>query len=133
MRKEFPCGHKGKGAYCHRCANELKQREQAAQAKDRTREEKSRLKAADPIDLSLLDHQASLQTTARTIIQAMSDGGDYRTFGGKGLEVTGGRVVSVPVGRKFRLLFDAETRTPIALHTHESYNNLVSNPKRLRP
>lgn len=139
MKKTFPCGHKGKGAYCHRCADEMKARERAQAANDYLAQKRQESRATrvaqkhlDVIDLSALDHLPALQESARRIIQGIRDGQDYRTFQGKLLVCIGRQVISIPVGRKYRLLLNAATRQPLKLCSHENYNNITSSGKTLR-
>ena len=85
----------------------------------------------DSLDLSLLKHLPGLQKTAQRIIDGIASGASYQSFNGKGLVGAQGRIISIPVGRRYRILFSAETKQPIKLLSHESYNNLVTKAKRL--
>jgi hypothetical protein len=46
---------------------------------------------------------------------------------GKPLKSSAGRLLSVPVGRSYRLLFDAPTLKPLRIVSHEHYNAIASS------
>ncbi|MCA9637556.1 MAG: hypothetical protein KC420_16125 [Myxococcales bacterium] len=125
MKKVFPCGHRGRGQHCHRCAQEAaadrkKVEERAEERADKVAWEASF--AADPIDLRDLPDRA-LVRKARQILAAIAGGEDYTRFRGKRLSLDRG-VISVPLGQRYRLLFrDGEGGLrPIACMSHETYN-----------
>ncbi|EDM75796.1 hypothetical protein PPSIR1_34687 [Plesiocystis pacifica SIR-1] len=88
-------------------------------------EEKARWKATfadDPIDLQHLP-QKSLVLRARAILEAVSNGAPWHQFNGKRLRHDRD-VVSVPLGRRYRILFrtDDGSPQPVSVMSHESYN-----------
>ncbi|MEM1367025.1 MAG: hypothetical protein AAGG02_03220 [Cyanobacteria bacterium P01_H01_bin.15] len=116
-KKEFPCGHKGYGQKCHRCAHENALREQKISLK---RQWKSTFEE-DLIDLSALPRNVVLK--ARRIINALQGAQTYRDFRGKRLRHDRS-VISIPVTRNYRLLCqDLGTAVlPQAVISHEDYN-----------
>jgi len=125
MKKLFPCGHKGSGQYCHRCAQDKAATDKAAAEKAEARAQKGAWEAsfaADPVDLRCLPDRA-LVVKAREILAAIAAGDDYTRFHGKRLSLDR-QVVSVPVGHRYRLLFRDEGGglRPFACMSHESYN-----------
>ena len=129
MRKQFDCGHIGKGKYCHRCQNEATENRapQVGKQASAARDNRDRTARIDVIDLSALEHLPSLQDKARSILVSIAAGTDYRTMQGKKLKnCQGGQVMSIPVGGRFRLLFlNGSPPTPLALYTHEEYSHLL--------
>ena len=130
MKKTFPCGHRGSGQYCHRCAQEQAAAVKAAAAKAESRAQKESWEAAfavDPIDLRDVADRA-LVVKARQILAGIAADGDYTRFKGKRLSLDRA-VISVPLGQRYRLLFRDEggSLRPFACMTHEAYND------RLRP
>ncbi|MEZ4447919.1 MAG: hypothetical protein R3B09_00480 [Nannocystaceae bacterium] len=130
MKKTFPCGHRGLGRICHRCADERRASAAAEAARAGARAEKDAWEASfagDPIDLRDLPERA-LVTKTREILRAIAGGDDYTRFHGKRLSFDRG-LVSVPIGKRYRLLLRDEggVLRPIEVLTHEAYNN------RLRP
>ena len=57
----------------------------------------------------------------------MSSGIHPFSLDGKFLKSSAGKLLSVPVGRSYRLLFDAPSLTPIRLVSHEDYNAIAAN------
>jgi hypothetical protein len=122
MRRQFPCGHSGKGQFCHRCAQE--QREAAAR-----RDEPAEARAwkatfpTDVIDLSAIQQYRALVEKARQIIGAIAGGASYTDFLGKRLQINRA-VISIPVGQSYRLLYrdGAAGLEPLSLVSHERYN-----------
>jgi hypothetical protein len=135
--KTFPCGHRGKGQFCHRCAAlESEGATQPAQppqpqssepegAKSEERLDKAQWEATfedDPIDLHHLPTK-QLVLRAREILEAVGRGAPWHQFNGKRLQHDR-NVVSVPLGRRYRLLFrtDEGSPKPVKVLSHEAYN-----------
>ncbi|NJK99804.1 MAG: hypothetical protein HC838_14060 [Spirulinaceae cyanobacterium RM2_2_10] len=116
-KKQFPCGHKGYGQQCHRCAQQeaVRAQEQAERHDWQASFER------DPIDLRALPKHVVRKT--RDIIQALAEQQDYRQFGGKRLRHDR-TVVSIPVTRSYRLLcrYEGGILVPEAAMSHEDYN-----------
>lgn len=130
-RRSFPCGHAGKGQYCHRCKQEEQASAQKAQARATEVEERRADKqaweatfAADPIDLRVLQTRERV-TKARDLLQRLAAGEPYTSLGGKRWE-SDRSVVSIPIGWGYRLILrdEGSKLRPLACMTHEAYNSL---------
>lgn len=117
MRRTFPCGHAGKGRYCHRC----QQAEQAQLARAQQKIQKVLAASQDPIDLSCLP--SCHRDSARDLLRRAAAGAGIGELGGKRLQGQRDRV-SVPLGHRWRLLLrdDGCRLHPVAALSHESYN-----------
>jgi hypothetical protein len=126
MRQTFACGHTGKGTYCHTCATIAQQKE--AQRADTAAKRLAKRQAAemDPVDLSSVNHLRAVQRQARELLAAVNAGTHPYALKGKPLKSTAGKVLSVPVGLSYRLLFDAPTLKPLRLVSHEDYNAIAA-------
>ncbi len=123
-KKKFPCGHRGYGQICHRCAQ--KQAEQ-----ERKKQHKLEWEATfhqDPIDLRNLPKNVVVKS--RLVIQQLQIQSDYRQFHGKRLRHDRS-IVSIPITRNYRLLCRdcGQFLSPEAVISHEDYN--VVKPGRL--
>lgn len=116
-KKLFPCGHRGYGQVCHRCAQKQADWEQKKQQKHDWEE----TFAQDRIDLTELPKNVVVK--AREIIKGLENQKSYREFHGKRLRHDR-FVVSIPVTRNYRLLCRdyGNFLTPEAVISHESYN-----------
>lgn len=116
-KKSFPCGHKGYGQICHRCAQqqavwvEKKQKKNAWEAAF----------AKDPIDLRTLPKNVVIK--AREIISGLDGHKNYRDFHGKRLRHDR-FIISIPVTRNYRLICRDHGAfvSPEAVISHEDYN-----------
>lgn len=139
-KKTFPCGHSGKGRFCHRCQAAIV--EQASptngssngesNGKTRGTDEGSETKADkeawretfedDPIPLSHLPSR-NLVIRARLILSEIDKGAPWHQFNGKRLQHDR-NVVSIPLGRRYRILFrtDDGAPKPVEVLSHEAYN-----------
>ncbi|TCK32512.1 hypothetical protein B0G84_8318 [Paraburkholderia sp. BL8N3] len=127
MKQTFACGHTGKGKCCHTCAAAKKRKAEELRAAEEKRAAKRNSVAADPIDLSIVRHLSSVQREARELLAKVSDGIHPFSLDGKFLRSSAGKLLSVPVGRSYRLLFDAPSLKPIRLVSHEDYNAIAAN------
>jgi hypothetical protein len=135
--KTFPCGHKGKGQHCQRCAAQsapakspspvahASASEKASEAKLDPKLDKAEWEAAfsaDPIDLHDLP-TPKLVLRAREILEAIGRGAPWHQFNGKRLQHDR-TIISVPLGRRYRMLFrtDGGSPQPVEVLSHESYN-----------
>jgi hypothetical protein len=125
MKKSFECGHSGKGQFCHTCAASAKANAHVRQEREQKRDAKRLAAASDAADLSIVDHLAAVQREARELLAKVGSGVHPYALKGKPLKSTSGLVLSVPVGRSYRLLFDAPTLTPLRLVSHEAYNTIA--------
>jgi hypothetical protein len=126
MRRTFECGHSGKGKYCHACAAAEKQKAQQRLASEEKRAAKRVAIADDPIDLSMVQHLSTVQREARDLLAKVKSGVHPFSLDGKFIKSTAGKLLSVPVGRSYRLLFDAPSLAPLRLLSHEDYNGILA-------
>lgn len=142
-KKTFPCGHSGKGRFCHRCAaeqaaaNGVTKGKKAANANgggdaDDEADDEVDAKADkeawketfedDPISLAHLPNKG-LVRRARVILAEMDAGAPWHQFNGKRLQHDR-NVVSIPLGRRYRILFrtDDGAPKPVEVLSHEAYN-----------
>ncbi len=124
-RKKFPCGHRGRGQYCHRCHEEERKRaekraEQAAW---------ENLLEGAPIPLSHLPKNVAKKTYR--VIRMIESGSPYMDFVGKRLTTMGQReIISIPIGWSHRLICREEAGGRLAfveVITHETYNTRLSS------
>lgn len=121
VKKRFPCGHLGKGRFCHGCAQDQHADEVRPDDSAEARAWKATFEA-DVIDLHAI-RQYRLMEKARVIIAAMTAGAAHTEFRGKRLQVSRA-VISIPVGQSYRLLYrdGAAGLKPLFLVSHERYN-----------
>jgi hypothetical protein len=123
--KTFPCGHKGKGQYCHLCDQKNRARQEAQTRRNTRRQQQHAWRetfANDPIDLRILPKQ-HLVEQARSILTAIQAGIHYHRFGGKHLRQNR-HIISIPLNIDYRLIF-RKTNTgliPLRCDSHETYN-----------
>ena len=123
-KKTFACGHIGKGKYCHRCAQEESRKRQVAQAKS---DWDDRL-ATSPVPLAHLPKHVAEK--ALEVMENLQKGKTYQELNGKRLVTMRQRhVISVPIGRRYRLICDDESGPLkyIEVISHEEYNNRLSS------
>ena len=113
----FPCGHKGYGQKCHRCAEEHKVSQEKQNKKNTWKETFNK----DPINLRPFPKNVVLN--ARQILQGLANQEDYRNFHGKRLRHDR-FIMSIPVTRHYRLIYrdHGSFLTPEAVVSHEDYN-----------
>jgi len=124
-KKKFPCGHAGKGQYCHRCAQVQASIQQSHEERkawaDRVRT------APVPLDDSIPRRVAE---KVLQIIAELAKGKPYQDFRGKRLVTLGQReVISVPIGWSYRLIC-RETcgrLEYLEVISHETYNRRLSD------
>ncbi len=123
-KKTFPCGHKGYGQVCHRCAQDQEAQEQAVRSLAEKRQQKMEWEATfdnDPIDLR--DLPDYVVHKARNIIEGLGERRNYREFGGKRLRHNR-CIISIPVTRNYRMICREEGNVtiPESVLSHEDYN-----------
>ena len=130
-KQTFPCGHSGKGKYCHRCHQEQQAAARKAEAKASELEERRADKqaweasfTADPIDLRVLQTRERV-TKARDLLHRLAAGEPYTALGGKRWE-SDRSIVSIPIGWGYRLVLrdEGDHLRALACMTHEAYNSL---------
>ena len=119
-RKQFACGHRGFGQYCHRCADrqhKIRLRKEQRQAWQATFE-------SDAVALQKLPKSVVLKV--RDILGALEGGVDYWQVAGKRLH-SARRIIRIPITRRYRLLCrdDGKVLTPLKVVSHEDYNLIV--------
>jgi hypothetical protein len=131
-KKTFPCGHSGKGRFCHRCQVAKAAEAPAADSGSASGDNEDDVKADkeawretfedDPIPLTHLPNRG-LVMRARTILAEIDKGAPWHQFNGKRLQHDR-NVVSVPLGRRYRILFrtDDGAPKPVEVLSHEAYN-----------
>jgi hypothetical protein len=123
MKRTFECGHSGKGQHCHTCESIAKKKDADRVAREKKRA--ARLQAADedPIDLSAVAHLTAVQREARDLLSKIQGGMHPYALNGKPIKSSNGELLSVPVGRSYRLMFESDSLRPLRLISHETYNN----------
>lgn len=119
MRKRFPCGHRGLGQYCHRCA-ENRMRSFASGRKRIDRQALAAVLGVRPADFP----EGVLARAAGICEQVAGEGlPALRRFRAKKI-VSLDDVFSIPIGRHHRLLFRVHGGLPRyrELLTHEQYD-----------
>lgn len=86
--------------------------------------------ATDEIQLNHLP--SAIVKKARTVLSQLEHGQEYWQLAGKRLKVMR-EVIRIPITYRYRLLChdDGDRLTPIKVVSHETYNNLYGNAKRL--
>lgn len=139
-KQTFPCGHTGKGRFCHRC--ETEKRDSGGDGKPKPEAGATQAaKEPDKIDLDKIDKETwratfeedpislrdlpdkKLVQRARMILDEIQRGAPWHQFNGKRLQHDR-TIVSVPLGRRYRILFrtDEGAPRPVEVLSHEAYN-----------
>lgn len=127
MKRTFECGHSGKGKYCHTCAAIEKRKDAERVARENKRSTRIQASDDDPIDLSAVAHLAAVQREARELLAKVHGGIHPYALSGKPIKSSNGQLLSVPVGRSYRLMFESSSLRPLRLISHETYNNYVDS------
>jgi hypothetical protein len=141
-KQTFPCGHTGKGRFCHRCETDKRDSSEGLAPGAALGEAKPKAEPdADKIDLDKIDKEAWRETfeadpiplrhlpskglvqRARLILGEIQKGAPWHQFNGKRLQHDR-TIVSVPLGRRYRILFrtDEGAPRPVEVLSHEAYN-----------
>ena len=127
IHRIFVCGHAGKGKYCHTCESVARSKKAVRIAQDQKRAARTFAATADPIDLSGIAHLSAVLREAREVLSKVESGIESGihpfALNGKPIKRSNGQLLSVPVGRSWRLMFEAKSLRPLQLLSHESYNN----------
>jgi len=121
-KKTFSCGHTGRGQYCHRCAQESREKEKPANSLREKQEWKQSFEH-DVVDLTPLPNR-SLVLKARNIINAIGNGESHMKFKGKRLQCDR-NIISVPLSWDYRIVFiaDGVKLVPHKVLSHEAYDS----------
>ena len=121
-RRIFPCGHTGKGRYCHTCERLEKQLAEKQQKRQEWRER------CDSYDVVLDCLPVPIAKKAMHVMTKMDEGEPYRSVQGKQLHNLGCRLVSVPIGRSYRLVcrYSKMGVRPIEVLSHGEYTSRIS-------
>lgn len=131
-RKLFPCGHKGKGRYCHECERLHKENAAAEVHAERhraaKRERRDRIMSA-PVPLIFLP--SDVQDVALNLIQTIKTGTPcHKIPHAKRLAKSGQRdVISIKIGQGHRLVCREQPSgevLPEWVGSHEAYNKRYS-------
>ncbi|WP_031568614.1 DUF7682 family zinc-binding protein [Acidithiobacillus thiooxidans] len=130
-RKKFDCGHRGLGAYCHRCAQGFTP--DRGRLNRRKGKSASAARSGEPleclgIDLRILPHGSLRKKAQAALLGIVRDGKPYPIFGGKRM-LHNRRILSVPLGRNWRLLLEEQEdkrKTVLSILSHESYNRVIA-------
>ena len=131
MRREFPCGHVGKGAFCHRCRQaecEKAKKKAVIDAQKAVRAarvaELNTAKAIPGVEMDKIPQK--IAEKAAGIVRAIQSGVSYMQFRGKRL-YDDRSVITVPVGLFYRIIMreiDGSMR-PLSVLSHGDYNNAL--------
>jgi len=127
-KKQFPCGHRGQGRYCHRCAQDAAAAQERQSIQAARQAERAAWDASfeyDSVDLRVIRHRPGLVQKARETVLAVAAGVHPFTLGGKAFR-SDRNVVSVAISYDYRLVFHADGQQgflPVALESHETYNH----------
>jgi len=129
MRKRFPCGHYGKGQYCHFCEQAREKRE--AKSEERAARRRAFQQAVD-VGLDLSNIPPAVAVKAAGIVRRLRSGSTYHEFNGKRLVRWDRSIISIPVGWSYRLMCRdvGNTIIPTQLISHETYNGIISEARR---
>ena len=116
-KKNFPCGHRGYGQVCHRCA----QKQADWEKKKQYKLEWEATFSHDLVNLKNLPKNVVIKS--RHIIKQLQIKSDYRQFYGKRLRHDRS-IISIPINRNYRLLCRdcGQFLAPEAVGSHEDYN-----------
>jgi hypothetical protein len=160
-RKQFSCGHRGFGRFCHRCIGVIHTdhplpsddiasrptpqpqtpRVWRATAKRTTKQPTAKQRAAkqqwqqsfasDPIDLTHLPKPIVIKT--RQILAALNQGIAPNELQGRRFNFDR-TLLRIPVTYRYRLLcrWYTDRIIPIQVLTHEAYNAIARNKKRVK-
>ena len=123
-KRTFPCGHRGKGQYCHRC-------EEVSDARlksKRVKENWGKTLSQAPISLDKLPRDIAIKSLR--IIQGIETGKSLCEFRGKRLVAMGQRgVISIPIARKYRMVCTDQggMLEYLEVISHETYSNRISS------
>ncbi|MFL9911987.1 DUF7682 family zinc-binding protein [Paraburkholderia sp. RL17-337-BIB-A] len=115
MKRTFECGHSGKGKYCHTCESIAKKKDADRAAREKKRAARIQAADADTIDLSAVAHLAAVQREARDLLSKVQGGMHPYALNGKPIKSCDGKLLSVPVGRSYRLMFESGSLRPLRL------------------
>jgi hypothetical protein len=121
MRKTFPCGHVGKGQYCHRCRNKEIAQARKVAARVIRRDRESLAEETVGVDLSGVPLKVSEK--AAEVIRGIQSGTDYTRYHGKRL-YDNRTVISIPLGWSYRMLCrdTGDSLVALSVMSHEDYN-----------
>jgi hypothetical protein len=129
MRKRFPCGHVGKGQYCHFCKDRQDAYERERLAK---RAEKEAVARAIDVGVDMSGLPVPVAMKAADIIRRVKSGTSYVDLHGKRLTAWDRNMISIPVGWSHRVMCkDVDGKcVPVEVMSHEQYNGRISLARR---
>lgn len=123
MKKTFPCGHKGKGQYCHLCEQKNRKMAQRVAARVERREKEQSIRESLGIDIKGLPLKVA--ENAKCIMDRIASGEPYMRFRGKRLDEDR-TIISIPVTGFYRMVCKdvGGCLVPTHLLSHEDYNRV---------
>lgn len=123
MKKTFPCGHKGKGQYCHLCDQKKKKMAKKVVARTVRREKVQEIEDALGVDIKSVPLKVAER--AKCVMDRISSGEPYMNFHGKRLDEDR-TIISIPVTGFYRMVCKdvGGEIVPIYLLSHEAYNRV---------
>ncbi len=130
-KKKFPCGHSGRGQYCHRCREEELERQ--VETENRLRRGQAKLewetKLADS-PVSLTDIPRHVAEKALEVIADLRKPPAQRRFTGRRLTTIGQRdIVRFEIGWSYRLICreNGDGLQFLEVISHETYNTRLAS------
>lgn len=129
MRRQFSCGHRGKGKFCHRCAAENKQHAANETARKKLAETKQHLQQVmTESGLAGIEKVPfKIAQQAIKVAEAIRSGAPIAKYKGKRLQVHRD-TISIPIGHRWRLMCKDQNCQiePIEIISHETYNHFIN-------
>jgi hypothetical protein len=138
MKKNFSCGHRGLGQYCHRCVAEKALELKASQHK-REKEQKEQERVRRKLDLMNIEQELNVKhgtfpvhvlKKAHKIVESIRKGESIQNFKAKKLKTIGQRsIIRIKVNDGHRIIFiqNASDIRFLELLTHEKYNSRIAS------
>jgi hypothetical protein len=128
MRRTFPCGHAGKGKYCHRCDGQTKVDPKAASHELPRSDRRERLRkiiAEASIDLAPVAHLPAVCERAANVLTQLAAGVHPFDLKGQSIGTTDHRLISIPIELHYCLLVERESRRPLRILSHGTYDGVI--------
>jgi len=129
-KRLFPCGHRGKGQYCHRCQQEKEERARRERELSARRQEREYLE--NEWELSTEGLPDSIVHRAIELLRDLREGKSFAQLGVKRMEFDR-NCLSANLGKDYRLLLKQNEEGnlyPVRIVSHEAYNAPIRNTAR---
>ena len=126
-KRSFPCGHRGKGQFCHRCQQE--ERKRAQHERDRLARWSERKTVEREWGLATDDLPRHVIRKTTDVLRSLRDEADLARFDAERMRFDRD-CISIRLSRDYRLLLrlDGEQGIrPVKVVPHEEYNALIRN------